>query len=259
MLQHPPYEPEELGERPPGPEFPKLLRAQQQERYPEPPPFYQLLFDGKLKPQDLQLWAKNHYYYFEPSLQFSTGAIHNKTNVEAIRSHLVKKLVTIEGREVVNDIVGWTTPAYEELWLRFGEGIGVKREDITEWRPFTRSYFAACTLAMCCRYWEWSWLDGLAALYAYDLTAKDWMTRAYEALKRHYGVTDEHLEFFQVIANDSEEDIPWEEEALSYWPCTVERKLSAARAFRYRLDIEYQYILPLFTAATEKLPPFQVP
>lgn len=259
MLTHPPYNPEDLGEQPPGPDFPRLLQAQRQERYPDPPPFYQLLFDGKLKSEDLQLWAKNHYFYWEPMLQFSTGAIYIKSNDEATRARLIRKQVCIEGRQIVADIVGWNTPAYEELWLRFGEGLGLKREEILDWKVFTRSYFAHCTLAMCSRSWEWTWLDGVAAVHAYDLTARDWMKQAGEALKQHYGVADQHLEVFRVVSSDSTEDIPWEEELLSYWPCTKERQLTAARAFRYRLDIEYQYLLPLHLAVTTEAMPFQVP
>ena len=54
------------------------------------------------------------------------------------------------------------------------------------------------------------------------------------------------------------EDIPWEEETLAHWACTRERQLTAARAFRKRLDIEYQMVLPLHAAATGTTP-LQVP
>lgn len=260
MLQHPPYGPEDLTEPPKsGPDFIKQLLSQKQERYPEAPPFYKALLDGTLKRDALELWIKNGYYYWDPMLQFSTAAIYIKTNAEATRSHMLKKCVTIEGREIVNDLVGWTTPAYEELWLRFGEAMGVKRDDIVNWKPLTRSYFASCTLALCSRWWEWTWLDGLAALYAYDLVTKEFMSQVHDALKRHYGASDEALEIFRATVGDSTEDIPWEEESLSHYACTIERQLTASRAFRYRLDIEYQYLVPLNQFVTTGNVPLQIP
>src|SRR4051794_31646376 len=167
------------------------------------------------------------YYYFDYGLQYSTGAIFVKTNEEATRTKMLHKLVCIEGKELVNDLVGWTTPAYEELWLRFGEGIGLTRDAITSWKPFTRSYFAISTLCLCSRYWEWSWLDGVASLYVGDQLGGELMRRSHEALKKHYGVADEHLEFFPAFVTDVAEDVPWEEECLATWACTTERQLTA--------------------------------
>jgi len=56
-----------------------------------------------------------------------------------------------------------------------------------------------------------------------------------------------------------ESHLPWEEETLAYWACTKERQLTAARAFRNRLDIEYQLLLPVYMAATTDQMPLQVP
>lgn len=260
MMNHPPYGAKELTEPPlPGPKFIQLLQRQRSEKYPDPPPFYQALFTGSLRREFLELWAKNMYYYWDFGLQFSTGAIFVKTNEEATRTKMLKKLVCIEGRQIVNDLVGWDTPAYEELWLRLGESLGLSRDEITSWKPFSRSYFAVSTLALCSRWWEWSWLDGVASFYAGDQLGKELMGQAEEALKTHYGVADEALEFFRTYVNDVSEDIPWEEDCLAEWACTTERQLTAARAFRYRLDIEYQLVLPLHTATVGDELPLQVP
>ena len=260
MMNHPPYAAEDLKEPPlPGPEFIKLLAQQRQQKYPEPPPFYQALFDGKLTKEHVELWVKNLYYYWDYGLQFSTGAIYVKTNEEATRTHMLKKLVTIEGREIVNDLVGWTTPAYEELWLRLGDSLGMNRGDITSFHPFTRTYYAVSTLSLLSRWWEWSWLDGTAGLYAGDLLGKELMTKAGEALKTHYGVPDKGLEFFKAFVGDATEDLPWEEACLAEWACTTERQLTAARAFRYRLDIDYMLVQPLHAVVTGEKMPVQAP
>ena len=74
-----------------------------------------------------------------------------------------------------------------------------------------------------------------------------------------YGVAPDALEFFDVLLSDLATHLPWEEEALAYWACTTERQLTAARAFRERLDIEYQLLVALNEARTAERLPFQVP
>ena len=120
-------------------------------------------------------------------------------------------------------------------------------------------YFAVSTLELCTRWWEWSWLDGIAGLFASDLLARDTMAKAGKVLQTQHGIAEEHLEFFQRMSEDSEEDLGWEEATLAEWACTTERQLTAARAFRYRLDIDYQYVQPVHAAITTGEFPVQVP
>lgn len=260
MLNHPPYSAADLKEPAlPGADFVELLHHQRTVRYPEAPPFYQKLFDGSLSEEDLRLWAKNMYYFWDYGLQFSTAALYIKNNHEPSRTHQLRKLVAIEGKDIVNDLVGWTTPAYEEMWLLLSEALGLKRSEVTDWNVFTRSYFAVSTLCLCSRWWEWSWLDGIAALYAGDLFGRDTMRETAEALSTHYGVDRKALAFFDNYVEDVTNDLPWEAEVLSEWACTTERQLTAARAFRYRLDIDYQYVQPVDAAITGSDFPLQVP
>lgn len=167
-------------------------------------------------------------------------------------------MVDIEGKEVVNDLTGWTTPAYEELWLRFGEAIGVRREEVVCWKSFTRTHYAISTLCMLSRWWEWSWLDGIASFYAGDLHGKEYLAKAHEALKKHYKLSETDLEFFRVYREDVASHIPWEKQALSYWCCIRERQLTAAKVFRKRLDIENQLLVAVHRAATTERMPLQV-
>jgi len=260
-VNQPPYDRNDLAPPPlEGPDFIKLLHQQRQEKYPQPPEFYQALFAGTLKREYLELWVKNLYYYWDYGLRFSTGAIIAKNNDEASRKNMIRKSVRIEGKNVVNDLnAEWTERSYEELWLRLGEDLGLQREDITSFHMYTRSYFAVSTLCLFSRWWEWSWLDGIASFYAADLLGRDNMPRVYDALKKHYGVAEDHLGFFAVYQEDVTESIPWEAEALKEWACTTERQLTAARAFRNRLDIEHQLLLPLHHVASGERAPFQVP
>jgi pyrroloquinoline-quinone synthase len=225
-----------------GGDFIRFLHQEKARKYPDPPELYQRLRSGSLDRDGLQLWVKDMYSYWD-NLYHSTSAIYVKTNVESLRQNMLRKLVEIEGEEIIHDITGATTPAYEELWLRFGEGIGLRREEITSWKPFTRTYYAITTLFMYSRWWEWTWLDGIASLYAGDLFGHEQMSACYEALQTRYEVPDESLEFFRVYLRHAATHFDWEEDALSYWCCTRERQLTAARAFRERLDIEDQMLV----------------
>jgi pyrroloquinoline quinone (PQQ) biosynthesis protein C len=260
VLYEPPYGPDDLKEPPlPGDQFLALLDAEKARVQPEPPPFYRDLAAGKLGRGDLQIWAKDMYSYWDYALRFSTGAIFVKTNDEPTRTNILRKLIDIEGEDTVKDLTGWTTPAYEELWLRFGEGLGLSRREVTDWKTFTRSYYAQTTLCTLSRWWEWSWLDGVASFLAGDLFGQENLGRAYEALQRHYDVPESALDFFRVYLDDVATHIPWERETLAYWCCTRERQLTAAKAFRYRLVIEDQLLKRPYTAATSDQMPLQVP
>jgi pyrroloquinoline-quinone synthase len=215
-----PFGPDDLKDPPlPGRDFVDSLQEQRVTRYPSPPPIYEKLYSGELSREQVQVWVKDLYTYWD-RLYFSTGAIYVKTNDEPTRTHILRMLVDIEGEEIVNDLTGWTTPAYEEMWLRLGEGLGLRRNEITEWKPFARTEWALSTLAMYSRWWEWSWLDGVASLYAFDLHNREYLDRAHTALRDHYGLSERSLEFFRVFHEDSAQHIEWEEEALAYWACT---------------------------------------
>ncbi|NIO11258.1 MAG: hypothetical protein GTO40_25890, partial [Deltaproteobacteria bacterium] len=139
------------------------------------------------------------------------------------------------------------------------EDLGLPRDEIQNWKSFTRSHYAMTTLCMLSRWWEWTWLDGVASLYAGDLHLKDAIQGIGDALKKHYDLTDKGLEIFRVLNEDIATHLPWEEKALAHWCCTKERQLTAARAFRKRLDIENQLLLAPHRAATSEKLPLQVP
>ncbi len=255
-----PYGPEDLKEPPlTGEAFIRFLKDERSRKYPQPPPFYQGIFEGMMEKEHVKIWLKDMYTYWDYAMVYSTGAIYIKTNDEEARTQILRKMVDLEGKDVVNDLTGLTTPAYEELWLRLGEGLGLTREEILSWKSLTRSHYAITTLCMLSRWWEWTWLDGIASIYAGDLHGRDTLGKVGAALQKHYGVSQKHLEFFRAYQEDVESHLPWEEKALSYWCCTQERQLTVARAFRKRLDIEDQLLVAVQRAVTSERVPLQIP
>jgi pyrroloquinoline quinone (PQQ) biosynthesis protein C len=259
VLAQIPYGPEELSLAPmSGADYVKHLDEMFWERGADLPSFYARLVAGELSPDDLQVWAKDLYPYWDATLYFTTGAAFVKTNYEPVRTHMLRKLVDIEGKDVVTDINGWETPAYEELWLRMGEAMGAARSDVEAWKPFTRSFLANETLRTLSRWWEWSWLDCVASMYAGDLFLKAWAEPVRSALASKYDVPADALGFFDAAIQDVDAHLAWESDTLVYWACTTERQLTASRALRTRLDIESQLLVAIDRAAAGEWL-FQVP
>jgi pyrroloquinoline quinone (PQQ) biosynthesis protein C len=248
VAQQPPLTPEQLKAPPlAGDDYMKLLRQQKAEKYPELPPIIRAMADGSLERDYLELWIKDSYYYWD-NLYRAVGGVFVKINLEEVRNHLLVKLVNVEGKELAHEWNGSTTPAYEELWLRFAEGAGIPRAEMLAWKPFTRTHLAVTTLELYSKGYEWTWLDGVANTYAGDLHQRECLGQAYEALRTTYRVPENALEFFQVVLADIDNDLVWEEKYLPYLCCTTERQHTAARAFRERLDIENQAILGAWLA-----------
>jgi pyrroloquinoline quinone (PQQ) biosynthesis protein C len=240
MAQQPPLTPEQLKAPPlPGDEFVQRLQQQKTEKYPQLPAIYQAMADGSLERPYLEAWLKDSYYYWD-NLYRAVGGCFVKINVEELRSQVLVKMVNIEGKELAHEWNGSTTPAYEELWLRLAEGLGVPRAEVLAWKPFSRTHFAVSTLALYSHGYEWTWLDGIASLHAGDLHMQECMRVAQEALSTHYHVPESALAFFSAYLPDTQHDLEWEAEQLSYLCCTTERQHTAGRAFRERLDIENQ-------------------
>jgi len=248
VAQQSPLTPEELQQPPlPGEAYIASLHAQRAAKYAELPPIYRAMADGSLERDYLDAWIKDLYAYWD-NLYRAVGGVFVKVNIEDVRSRVLVKLVNVEGKELAEPWNGETTPAYEESWLRFAEGAGVPRAEVLAWKPFSRTHFAITTLALYSKGYEWTWLDGLASLYAGDLHQLDCMRTAYEALSTHYAVPDTALEFFRTFLSDTENDLKWLEADLRYLACTTERQHTAARAFRERLDIENQVVTAVWLA-----------
>ena len=240
MAQQPPLTPEQL-QKPAlaGDAFLRDLAEQKRRKYAQIAPLYAAIGDGSLERDYLDLWIKDSYTSWD-NLYKAAGGIFVKINVEELRSKVLVKMVNIEGKELGRQWNGATTPAYEELWLRFAEGAGVPRAEVLGWKPFSRTHFALTTLALYSKGYEWTWLDGIASLYAGDLFLQESLSLAYEGLRTHYKVPEPALEVFRAVLADVAFDLEWEAKELASLCCTIERQYTAGRAFRERLDIEHQ-------------------
>ena len=148
-------------------------------------PFYTAWTNGTLPMEALRGYAGQYYRHV---LSFPTylSAVHSETPDLETRQYLLENLID-EERGAEN---------HPELWLRFAEGIGCRREDVRAAAPLPET--AACDETFR-RVASSGVAAGLAALYAYESMVPAVAESKIDGLKRHYGIDDEAtLRFFTV-------------------------------------------------------------
>lgn len=149
-------------------------------------PLYRRWDAGTLPKKAIQEYARQ-YYAFESEFPRFLSAIHSRAESPTVRDHLLENLWDeAHGEE-----------NHAELWLRFAEGMGVRREDVRSAEPnaatkqLLESYRSASTSAPVAA--------GIAAIHAYESQVPAVSRVKIDGLKEHYGVKDGRtIEFFEV-------------------------------------------------------------
>jgi pyrroloquinoline-quinone synthase len=149
-------------------------------------PFYQAWSRGELSLDALRDYAAQ-YYHHVAAFPTYLSAVHAQTEDAEVRRHILSNLMDEEAGE----------PNHPELWLRFAESLGLKREEVkktTQWRA-TKDLIV--TFRNCCG--ERGTGVGLASLYAYESQIPAVSEKKIEGLKQFYGFTNpEGYNYFTV-------------------------------------------------------------
>lgn len=150
--------------------------------------FYRKWVEGRLPLAALQEYARQ-YYAFESEFPRFLSALHTRTKEAWARRALLENLWDEEHGE----------ENHAELWLRFAEGVGVRREDVRAASPnpsterllecYRESSRGAPVAA------------GVAAVYAYERQVPDVAAAKIDGLRAHVGIEEgPALRFFEVHA-----------------------------------------------------------
>jgi pyrroloquinoline-quinone synthase len=149
-------------------------------------PFYEAWTAGTL-PREALLEYVGQYYAFESNLPRYLTALHSRCEDAAIRAVLLANAWDEE--HGANN--------HPELWLRFGEALGLDRAQITgarlndATRALVETYRQAAEKAPI--------EAGLAALYAYESQLPAVSAAKIDGLRKHYGVESrDGVAFFEV-------------------------------------------------------------
>lgn len=149
-------------------------------------PFYQAWSRGELTLEALRDYA-TQYYQHVAAFPTYLSAVHAQTESAEVRRHILANLMDEEAGE----------PNHPELWLRFAESLGLKREDVKRAEPWPATRALIDGFRQCCG--ERGTGVGLAALYAYESQIPAVSEKKIEGLKEFYGFTDaEGYRYFTV-------------------------------------------------------------
>jgi len=147
-------------------------------------PFYQDWSAGRLSRETLREYAAQYYRHVEAFPRY-LSAIHSRCDDLGARQAILENLID-EERGADN---------HPELWLRFGEGLGIAREQVIATPPAPETRNLVATFNRLAR--EAPVAAGLAALYVYEAQIPAVAATKIDGLKRYYGVTDARtIEFF---------------------------------------------------------------
>jgi pyrroloquinoline-quinone synthase len=159
------------------------LRAVISERHMLQHPFYRAWTGGQLTLDILRRYAGQYFAQVDAFPRFVSSVHSRCPHIEA-RKVLLENLVDEE-------IKGTDHP---ELWMRFAEGLGAKREDVAREVPLPET---SRLLSEFFDLTQSDWTDGLCALYAYESQVPEVAASKVSGLKSFYGIRDPRtLEFF---------------------------------------------------------------
>ena len=136
-----------------GADLVQRLRDVLERRYHHLHPFNQRMHRGELSRDELQLWVANRFYY-QINIPVKDALILASCPEREVRQQWIQRIFDHDGRPGEAGGI--------EAWLRLGEAMGVKREDLTSQRfllPGVR--FAVDAYVSFCRFRPW--LEAVAA------------------------------------------------------------------------------------------------
>ena len=148
-------------------------------------PFYQKWEKGDISKSQLKYYASQYYHHVSAFPRY-ISALHSLCDKAQDRKILLENLNDEEGQRGV---------PHPELWMRFAEGLGLKREEVQETSLCAEIKHIIDTFFSHCRS---SYPEGLSALYCYEYQVPEIAETKMAGLKNHYQITDERsLSFFE--------------------------------------------------------------
>jgi pyrroloquinoline-quinone synthase len=168
------------------------LQQTLQERHPRPHPVRQLLLTGQLTKEQLQGWARNLFHEFRNIHRFF-GVRYQKCPIPELRRMLIENMIEEEGE----DMIGRTHPSHAELWVRFGEGIGIARDDMLRYEPLPGIRAALEMYVSLVQQSHWAVAIGTGLVFEGGGPKR--MKEEREALEHYYAwIPPRALDFFRV-------------------------------------------------------------
>jgi pyrroloquinoline-quinone synthase len=149
-------------------------------------PFYQAWQRGELTQDVLRTYAGQYYKHVLAFPQYLSAA-HANCPAQADRREVLENLIEEERGD----------ENHPELWLRFGEALGVSREALVETEALPQTERLVDTFRDVCA--RGSFGEAATALYCYESQVPEIAKQKIAGLKQFYGIDDPRgLQFFEV-------------------------------------------------------------
>ena len=166
-------------------------------------PFYKLWNEGGLSRVTLADYAMQYYAHVQAFPTY-VSAVHAHTGDIAVRQQLLENLIEEERGEA----------NHPELWLRFAEGLGLDRQDVLGADLLESTRQSVAVLQQLSH--RPDYLEGMAALYAYESQIPEVARTKREGLRDFYGLDDDRsVAFFTVHENADVEHRASEREIIA--------------------------------------------
>lgn len=217
-------------------EFTEQLREVGRRQYHDKHPFHQLMNDGRLNRQQLQLWVANRFYY-QKSIPIKDAILLSRIPVREIRRQWIQRILDHDG---FGD-----DPGGIEKWLRLGEGVGLSRDELASeglLLPATRFAVDAYVNFVATA----PWIEGVASSLT-ELFAPGLMTARLAAFEKHYTWIDpQALAYFRsrppLATRDSDHGL-----SLVHEYCrTRDQQHRAVAALRFKCDVLWAQLDALY-------------
>ena len=203
------------------------LRAVLEARYHHLHPFNQRMHRGELAQDELRLWVANRFYY-QVNIPIKDAAILGNCPEPEIRRQWIQRILDHDGHGAQEGGI--------VAWLRLGEAMGVRREDMVTHRhllPGVR--FAVDAYVNFCR--TKPWLEAVAASLT-ELFAPLIVQERLAAILSHYRWVDpEGLEYFRARLKQAPRDAEYALGLVTERFRTRDAQERAVAALEFKCDV----------------------
>ena len=190
--------------------------------------FLRQLVMGTLNATQVELWAKDFYYYVEPAIPTIAAWL---ASVPTLPDRSVYQLIA---RNLAGEMGYIKEAEHHDLYVQFCAGLGITRDALLDHLPTASTIGAASAMGYYCRN---SFAEGLGAFgLAVEMEVPGRPNGAqviYDGLRRHYKIDAKALEFWAVHVQAEEEHGENAVAALEYCGQTREQQALIRRAFRF--------------------------
>lgn len=226
-------------------EFEAKLRAKG-ELYHIHHPYHRAMHQGELSEQQIRGWVANRYYY-QIQIPIKDAAIMANCPDRDVRLHWVQRILDHDGHG--------DDPGGIDAWLRLGEAVGLRREEVQDLRhvlPGVRFAVDAYVNFARRANWQQAACSSLTEMFAPEIH----QSRLDSWPENYPWIEQQGLEYFRKRLSEARRDVEHGLEITLDYFTTLEQQVQALDILQFKLDILWTMLDAMTMAYVHNTPPF---